>query len=518
MVATAFPDATQAGVEMLQAGGNAIDAACASALALGACEPQASGIGGQTMMLVYDRKSVAAIDGSSRAPSLAHVRALSEPDRSSGYRATTVPSTLATLDYVHRKWGKLPWAKIVEPAIRIATDGYAITDLQSRLQQRELENFLAIPSGSGARYFLNNGKPYQAGDIFKQPELADCLRQIAAEGATTFYNGEMANRIDADMRANGGLLRSDDLAFIPYPMERQPLKGRFRGLRVYSMPLPGAGRTLLFTLNMLNHISAKRLHKDAGRRAVILANVFRKALLERSDRPVEPNFYPQTDQKHMLSSRYAGARMRKIAARIDPKLPILETVDETRGETTHLSVMDKNGLAVSLTQSIERVYGSKAAADGLGFLYNNYMMDFDYSTPAHPFYLRPNAVPWATVAPTLLFHKNRIWMALGSPGSERIMSTLTQFLMHMLDEGKPMHEALHAPRLHCSLGGRIDLEADRFDASVIEALEKQGFRIKERETFAFYLGAVHAVLRKTDGSGFQGAAEVRRDGTAAGLE
>ena len=144
MVATAFPDATRAGQEMLKAGGNAVDAACASSLALGVCEPQASGIGGQTMMLISNQKKVISIDGSSRAPSLAHVNAIYKKDRAQGYRATTVPSTLATLWYVHQKYGNLPWQQIMEPAISIAKDGYEITPLQSRLQTRELEKFNSI--------------------------------------------------------------------------------------------------------------------------------------------------------------------------------------------------------------------------------------------------------------------------------------------------------------------------------------------------------------------------------------
>lgn len=516
MVATAFPEATHAGVEILKAGGNAIDAACAAALALGVCEPQASGIGGQTMMLIYDGKKVISIDGSSRAPSLAYVRAIYKLDRASGYRATTVPGTLATLGYVQQKYGQLSWAKVVEPAIKIATEGYKINELQHNLQIRELTKFDSVESKSGKKYFFKNDYPYPVGEIFKQPDLAKLLQRIAERGVEEFYNGTVAKIIDADMRENGGLLRGDDLALIPWPIERRPLRGRFRNLTIYSMPLPGAGRTVLFALAMLNSISPKRLNKDKMRRAQLLAEIFRKALLERSDRPFDPNFYPQVEEKDMLSAKYAYQCIKKIAKAVAPGLPIRETVDELYGETTHLSVMDKNGMAVSLTQSIERVYGSKAAAEGLGFLYNNYMMDFEYEIPSHPFYLRPNAVPWATVAPCLIFNKNKLWMALGSPGSERIMSTIAQFLIHVVDEGMSIGEAMLEPRLHCSLGGRISLEAERFPNEIIESFEKKGYRISRKEPYAFYLGAIHAVLKCLDGSGFQGVAEVRRDGIAQG--
>jgi len=516
IVATAFPDATNAGLEILKAGGNAVDAACAAALALSVCEPQASGIGGQTMMLIYDGTKVLAIDGSSRAPSLAHVKAIYKADRSAGYRATTVPSTLATLGYVQRRYGKLAWPKIVEPAIRIATEGYRITHLQHNLQLREADNFDQVESRSGKNQFFKHGFPYPVGELFRQPDLAFLLKIIAEKGVEEFYAGVIAKRIDADMREHGGLLRQDDLALIPWPIERRPLRGRFRRLTIYTMPPPGAGRTLLFSLTMINHIPPGRLNKNDVWRAHILAEVFRRALFERADRPYDPNFYPQISAEDKLNSEYARQCIKKIAQTIAPDLPIRETQDEYTGETTHLSVMDQNGMAVSLTQSIERVYGSKAVAEGLGFLYNNYMMDFDYVIPSHPFYLRPNAVPWATVAPTLIFDQDKIWMALGSPGSERIISTITQFLLNLLDMGLSAGEAMQQPRLHCSLGGRVSLEAERFPDKVIESLTDQGYRISHREPYAFYLGAIHAVLKCHDGNGFQGVAEIRRDGTAGG--
>ena len=516
MVATAFPDATQAGVEILRVGGNAVDAACAAALALGVCEPQGSGLGGQTMMLINTGKKVIAIDGSSRAPSLAHVNAIYKVDRTSGYRATTVPSTLATIGYIQNRYGKLSWPKIVEPAIRIANEGYKITTLQHNLQAREIDKFDSVESKSGKRYFFKNGLPYPAGEIFRQLDLAKTLQIIAEKGVEDFYTGSIAKRIDADMRENGGLLRQDDLALIPWPIERAPLRRKFRNLTIHTMPPPGSGRTLLFVLAMLNTISPKRLNKDKVRRAHLFVEIFREALLARSDRPFDPNFYPQVTEEKMLSREYAHQSIKKIVRSVAPGLPIRETEDERTGETTHLSVMDSNDMAVSLTQSIERVYGSKAAAEGLGFLYNNYIMDFDYTIPGHPFYLRPNAVPWATVAPSLIFHKDDIWMAVGSPGSERIISTLTQFLIHIVDENMPISEAMIEPRLHCSLGGRISLEADRFPSEIFDSFLDKGYRINKKEPFSFYLGAIHAVLKCHDGSGFQGVAEVRRDGMAGG--
>lgn len=518
MVASAFPNATEAGVEMLRQGGNAVDAACATALALGVCEPQASGLGGQTMLLINYGKKVIAVDGSSRAPSLAHVNAIYKEDRSFGYRATTVPSTPATLYYVQQRYGSMPWKNVVKPAIHIAQEGYRVTDLQNRLQERELKNFNKVESKSGSKYFLKNGQPYKEGDLFCQPDLAALLQTFAEKGIEEFYKGKIAKQIDADMRENGGLLRYDDLALIPWPIERRPLRRRFRKYRVYTMPPPGAGRTLLFSLMMVDTIPPKLLVKEEFKRVHLLASVFRKALRERSDRPYDPQFYAQVTEKEMLSRVFAQRCIKEIVKRVDKAiLSSLITFDEFSGETTHLSVIDRNGIAVSLTQSIERVYGSKAAASGLGFLYNNYLMDFEYDQSEHPFYLRPNTVPWATVAPSLIFRKEDIWMALGSPGSERIFSTLAQFLLHVIDEKMDLYQAMLAPRLHCSLGGRLSLEAERFSPDLIDYLEEKGYRIDAREPYSFYLGAVHAVMKQENGSGFEGVAEIRRDGTTGGI-
>ncbi len=517
MVSTAFPLATGAGVEILRRGGNSIDAACAAALALAVCEPQSSGLGGQTMMLIGRRNKVITIDGSSRAPSLTHVGAIYKPDRSRGYRATTVPATPATLGYVQRKYGRLEWWQVVKPSIRIAREGYTVTQLQSRLLDREQKNFNLVESKSGLQYFYRDGKPYRPGETFRQPHLAELLETIAERGAEEFYTGETARRIDADMRKNGGLLREDDLALIPWPIERKPLRGKFRSLTVHTMPPPGSGRSLLFCLALLDRLSPQDLAGDPLRRAHLLAEIFRNVLLERSDRPFDANFYPQVSEKDMLSSDFTGKTIEKIISATAPTLPIKETEDEKSGETTHLSVMDSSGTAVSLTQSIERVYGSKAAADGLGFLYNNYMMSFEYNVPSHPYYLRPNAVPWATVAPSIIFDGEGPWMALGSPGSERIISTLAQFLINLIDEGMSLEEAMLRPRLHCSLGGRVSLEAERFFPGLSESLEEKGYRINPREAFSFYMGAIHAVMKCRSDDGFQGVAEERRDGTAGGL-
>ena len=502
MVSTAHYSATAAGVRMLEQGGNAVDAAVAAALALGVCEPAASGLGGQTMMLVHLREpgSTVAIDGSSRAPNRALIENFANlrAERRRGHLATTVPSSVATYAYALERYGRLDWATVLEPAIELATDGYEISVLQYRLTRRERRHLHAHPAG---QLFLQDGRrARRAGTRFVQPVLAATLRRLAEQGYEDFYQGETARLIHQDMEANGGILRDDDLAQIPVPIEREPLPGRFGRDQVFTMPLPGAGRTLVEMLNIHRSLPRELRDIDTPDGAVCLAKAIQQALIDRNDRPIDPNLYPQVTHEQMLDRRYA----REVARRIAPV--------RTAGETTHLSVMDSEGGSVALTQSIENVYGSCAASPQLGFLYNNYMSAFNYDDPSHPYYLRPNAVPWASVAPTIVFKHERPWLAIGSPGSERIPPAILQVLLR-LRQVSPL-AAVDAPRIHCSLEGVVSAEASRIPTDVLDALAGAEFELNRREPYSFYMGCVQMVM--ADGGRFVGVADPRRDGAAAG--
>jgi gamma-glutamyltranspeptidase/glutathione hydrolase len=517
MVSTAFPEATRAGVEVLEAGGNAIDAACAAAFALSVCEPQASGLGGQSMAILHTRDKNLVLDGSSRVPSLAHLSRMDSEQMLTGYRATTVPSTPALLGYMHFTYGRASWRTVLEPAIRIAKEGYRITELQHRLQKREQDLFLNVHSQSGARYFLKDGKePYVVGDKFVQNDLAQLLRFISEEGVKEFYAGEPARQIDQDMKDNNGFLRYEDMALIPWPVLRNPLHRRYRGLSIYTTPPPAAGRTLLLILLVLGNFPAKILKERSPESYHFVAETFRKALLNRKERPFDPNIYPQLPQdKRILSLDFAKMLATSIQDKIDPTLPLADLFPDDN-DTTHLSVMDKQGNTVGITQSIERVYGSHTAAKGLGFLYNNYMSSLETKDPSHPYYLRPNAVPWSMSAPVILFRRKQPWMVAGSPGSERIFSAVAQFLSHIIDEDLPISDAMEAPRIHCSIGGKLSYEKGRLDDKVVEYLKNVGYKMDAREPYAFYMGAIHAIIKTQTIDGFQGVAEIRRDGTSAG--
>jgi gamma-glutamyltranspeptidase / glutathione hydrolase len=518
MVSTAFPDATKAGVEMLKKGGNAVDAACAAAIALGVCEPQSSGLGGQSLALLYINGKTIALDGSSRAPSLAHVSLFEKrSNRVVGYKATTVPSTPAVIGYLNEHYGRLDWPTIIEPSIRIAKRGYRITELQHQKQKENLEKFFRIKSRSGAKYFLKDGEvPYDTGDLFIQDDLAELLKTISIHGYRSFYHGIIAKKINEDMRINEGYLHSDDLALIPEPIERKPITRTYRGIPITTMPPPTSGRTLLLVLMMLNHISSEFIRSSKPESYHYVAETFRKALSHRNQRPYDPSTYHQTRDETHLSKNFARTLAGSIRNIVDPSLP-LEDPYKDPDETTHLSVMDDEGNAIGITQSIELSYGSKAAAEGLGFLYNNYMSCYEFKNPNHPYYLRPNAAPWTSVAPAIVSYHDKPWIILGSPGSSRIFSAVSHFLSRIIDGNMSIDKAMSKPRIHCSMDGIISIEEGFGNDKVAPYLEKLGYEINIKDRFSFYHGAIHGVLKCQTGEGFQGIAEVRRDGSAEGL-
>ena len=503
MISTQHFLATDAGAALLGEGGNAIDAAVAAAFALGVCEPAASGLGGQTMMLIHLARShrTLALDGSSRAPNRTSVQHLPKEQRHHGYKATTVPSTPAVLGYALQRYGNLPLPVVVQPAIELARRGYRVSELQRRLARRVVKH---LRPGPAATHFLKSQrKVYRVGEHFRQPILAETLERLAMSGIEDFYTGHIAGAICRDMKANDGLITPEDLAQIPWPIERKPVSCHFDGHRVVTFPPPGAGRTLVELLHIISHLPAKYRNADTPKGAVLLAQAIEQANRDRRDRPFDPSFYAQVTKRRMLSPDHARGIARRALKQV-----------RTHGETTHLSVMDREGNVVALTQSIERVYGACVASPDLGFLYNNYMLAFEDEDITHPYYLRPNGVPWASVAPTIVLRGRRPWLAIGSPGSERIVSSIAQVLLGL--KHKSPFEAVAAPRLHCSLEGKVSLEVSRMRSDIPAVLRAHGFEIDERDPYSFYLGCVQLVMR--EGSRFIGVADPRRDGSAGGPE
>jgi len=504
MVSTQHYLATQAGNDILEQGGNAIDAAIAAAFALGVVEPAASGLGGQTMMVIHqaEQDRTFCLDGGTTAPNRTPPGTLERADQLRGYRATTVPSTPAVLGHALRHYGTKSLEEVLVPAIHNARYGYRISPLQYYLSKRELKYLKQFPS---RKFFLKNGERlYPIGSFFKQDVLAQTLETLAREGVEDFYQGSIAKLIHDDMVANDGLIRDDDLAQIPWPVERQPLVTDIFEKTVHTFGPPGAGRTLIQALNMLEQFDKDILDPDMPQGVLLLAYVIRKANLDRSDRPTDPALFAQELElaEDITDLDYAKRVSKRIKQRMFGK-----------GDTTHLSVMDKFGNAVALTQSIERVYGSFTASEKLGFLYNNYMSAFEYQDITHPYYLRPNAVPWASVSPTIIFENKRPWLAIGSPGSQRIVSAILQVLLR-LERGATPFGAVEAPRMHCSIKGKVSIEATRMRNDIPELLKSHGFSIDIRDPYSFYLGSVQLVLNQN--GEFIGVADPRRDGSAQG--
>jgi gamma-glutamyltranspeptidase/glutathione hydrolase len=409
------------------------------------------------------------------------------------------------LGYALRSYGTIPLARALQCAIQAAEEGFEVGDLFHALCRRELKKF---KTGNAAAFFLKGpSRPYPLGSVLRQPVLATTLHRLADAGVEDFYTGHIARMIHEDMELNGGLVRDDDLAQIPWPIERKPVGSRFQGMQVLTFPPPGAGRVLLEMLHILESAPPKLWDLDSLDGALIATEVIRQAAQDRNDRPFDPSFYPQVEDRHMLNREYA----KLVARRIRKRVRGIRRV-RTYGDTTHLSVMDRFGNAVAMTQSIERVFGSFAVTPELGFLYNNYMMAFEHEDMTHPYYMRPGAVPWASVAPTIVFRNRKPRAVLGSPGSERIVSSIFQVLIRMLRQSP--YEAVWAPRPHCSVSGKVSLDASRFRNDIPETLARLGYEIDERDPFSFYLGCVQLVTR--DRKGFTGVADPRRDGTAGG--
>lgn len=517
MVSTASKQATEAGVEMLQRGGNAIDAAVAAAFCLGVSEPQASGIGGQSMALVRlaDDNRIFALDGSSRAPfSLQPSKNPKKPIKF-GLRSSTVPSTPAALGYLQESYGKLSFAETLDPAIRAAEEGVIVTELIHRLVKKEAEHLKKDKNVK--RVFFENNHPKNIGDLIVQPELAATMRTMAKEGWRDFYTGRIADEIVKDMENRGGWITKVDLNQIPLPVEREVLQSTYRDYDIYTYPPPGAGRVLVQILNTLEGFEPESLDPDQPIGAVISALAFRFALNYRQRMPMHPDHYLQSVSQMLVDKGYASEITKRIHDIYNMALQDTFLPPPTSGETTHLSVVDKDGNAVGITQSIELVFGSKTMADGLGFFYNNYMSAFEYKNIAHPYYLLPGARPWSSVAPVLLFKKGKPQYLLGSPGSSRISTALAQVIVRLVDKGESLEEAIAAPRFHASDTGELLIEKDRFHHDVYRALEISGFDLKKRDPYSFYLGCVQGVQmpikwRET----YNGVADPRRDGMALG--
>ena len=514
MVVTIQHNATDAGVEVLQEGGNAVDAAVAVGFALAVVFPQAGNLGGGGFMLVRDKKGAAHfLDYREEAPGAATAEMYLDADKNvvpglstKGYKASGVPGTVAGLVYAEQHYGKLGLARVMAPAIRLAAEGYVLSAAEAKALGNR--NLTAFPES--ARVFQRDGKLYQEGEVFAQPDLAKTLTRIAVR-PDDFYHGEIAAKLAADMQAHGGLITAADLAGYRVK-DRAPLVGHYKGLDVVTSPPPSSGGiVLLETLNILSGYDLPKLGADRSPAQVhVIAEAFRRAYMDRGDYLGDPDFNTMP-LKELGSMEYAAAWRKGIdlekptpsAELVRPEgfLPAppagvtgpKEAIHESR-ETTHYSVVDSKGNAVSCTYTLNGLFGSGVTAEGLGFLMNNEMDDFS-SKPGSPNMfgliqgpanaIGPKHRPLSSMTPTMVTtpakgkKAGKLVLVLGSPGGSTIISTVANDLISVVDNGLTIQQAADAPRFHHQYLPDV-LEFEKaFPAATVKAMGAMGYKTSQ---------------------------------------
>ena len=526
MVVSQNEMASQVGADILRKGGNAIDAAIATALALAVTLPRAGNIGGDGFMTVYDAKTkeVRVIDFRSVAPAAATPamfvdEAGKERDIASfGYLAPAVPGTVAGLAHAHARWGKLPWADLVKPAIRLARDGVKLT-ADEAFVFGWAEARLSKSVSSRRTFYKADGSRYAKDELLKQPQLAWTLERIAKGGADGFYKGEVAKRFAADMQANGGLITLADLAAYR-PVERAPLVGSYRGHTVYTTPPASAGgATLLNMLNILEHFELKPLGAGSAASLHLMAETMKLGYLDRY-RALGDTAFVTAPVNGFISKGYAAERAKLIKRDVATPVKELGIGDPTRFEspsTTHFSVADRDGNVVSTTYTLGADFGSGVMIAGTGILLNNQMNNFSHEeawkaqksgTPPPLNALQPGKRMLSTMMPTIVMKGDRPWLVTGTPGGSTIIDTVLQLIVNTVDFGLNVDEATHQPRIYQGATNSLRVEPN-FNPDTVAALKAKGHRVTSDET----MGSAQSIMIE-DGM-FLGAADPRRPGAEA---
>jgi gamma-glutamyltranspeptidase / glutathione hydrolase len=500
--------ASRAGVEIMQAGGNAIDAAVATGFALAVVHPPAGNIGGGGFMLIRmaDGKTHF-LDYREKAPAAATREMYLDaqgnviPGASDyGYKAIGVPGSVAGMVYAQQKYGKLTLKQVMAPAIRLAREGYALSWGEARDFRRDqhLTQF-----AESRRIFQRDGNYYQPGDIFRQPNLARTLERIAAK-PDDFYHGALARELAAAIQKGGGLITADDLAHYEVK-EREPVHGTYRGYEVISAPPPSSGGTVLIeSLNILEGYDLAKLGDRSAESIHFTTEAFRRAFFDRAEFLGDPDF-SKLPVAQLIDKKYGAAWRESIDdAKATPSKDLkrpaifseLEQYAAAHPEpqalpeapnTTHYSVVDAEGNAVAVTTTLNGWFGSRVTADGLGFLLNDEMDDFS-SKPGVPNgdgliqgeanTIGPGKRPLSSMSPTIVVHDGKTFLVLGSPGSSKIITTVANVLMGVVDYGMNIQEAVDAPRFHNQwLPDRLNME-QWFSPDTVQVLRKMGYNVE----------------------------------------
>jgi len=531
MVATGSPEATEAAVEILEMGGNAIDAAVAAALTLGVADSDASGIGGMTYMVVHlaDGRTLA-IDGGSRMPVAVDIegfKKVKESGRNFGYELIAAPTTLATLEFARRRYGTLNMATLLQPAIEVAEEGYALSKLQIVWTEKYHENIMK--SSAYMRYLaMEDGHTVgNPADRRCAPDLANTYRRIATEGVQSFYFGSIADEIEADMIRGGSFLRKSDLVGVRI-REVEPLRTTYRGFDVFTFPPPGGGANVVSILNLLETYPSDFMATYSAERQHVFIEACRIAA---ADAPLAALHNPSLGSDPLTKSHARDRAALIVPGKAIPPGELATPIDpecETKGKsTTQVSIADNLGNAVSLTQTLARSYGSKTATPGLGFSYNNFVEFFNADKPQCPGYLQPNSPAKSGMAPTIVLKDGRLFAALGAPGSSKISPLIADVISRMVDSGMSVGDAILSPRV---IWGAWDVDTsiylelvDPVKKDVVAALEEMDiddlivltYPPSDLMTLADF-GGVNAVAIDGRTGQFTGIGDPRRFGSAMG--
>jgi len=507
MVASAHPLASQAGLDILKAGGNAVDAAVAAAFAIAVVEPNSNGLGGEGMMVVYlarGRRAVA-IDYRSTSPSGAVFR-----DRipDSGPASAAVPGTVAGLGLALERYGTLPLARVLGPAIKLAAEGFAVSPTLAGII---LDQFEALSKEKElAEVFCPDGLPLEAGDILRNPDLAASLRKIAAGGRDVFYRGELAAAIDAEMRARGGFITKDDLAGYR-AIERDPVRGAYRKHRLVSAPPPVGGLAVVETLQILACFNLGRYAPLSPERIHLMAEAMKRGMIDWRAFVGDPGFVA-VPVAGLLARPYARLRAAEIdLGRVSDKLVPGDPAKGHNPSTTSLSVADRDGNMVALTQTISDFFGAKVMVARTGIILNNEMGNFSAQGVNA---LAPGKRMRTTIAPTIILRGKKPFAAIGTPGAARILTTMPLLISNLVDFRMGIQQAIEEPRFF-PLDKELTFEP-RLPEATLRALEDLGYTLKPREPFDLFFGGAQGILIHPTTKRRTGGADPRRDGAVAG--
>ena len=534
MVVSQHELASQIGVDILKKGGNAVDAAIAVGLALAVVYPEAGNIGGGGFMVIHDSKGGNyAIDYREMAPAAASRNIFvgsdgklisGEGSSTIGYRASGVPGTIAGFDLAFKKYGsgRVKWADLVEPARRLAANGYVLSYRLARLFKSYSDGLSKYPESK--RIFLNGGKFFEEGDLFKQPDLAATLGRIERLGAREFYTGKTAQLIAADMKANNGLITLDDLKAYQ-AKEREPLVGNYRGHKIVSMPPPSSGGiVMLEALNILEAYDVTKMQYNSAEKYHYLAEAMRRAFADRAEFMGDPDF-ADVPTAALTSKSYAAKRretIKKDKASNSKDIGHGEPTGHESMDTTNYAVVDKDGMMVVNTYTINDLYGSQVTAKGTGILLNDEMDDFA-AKPGEPnmFGLiqgERNAVkggkrPLSSMTPTIVLRADgSVWFGVGARGGPRIISAVLQTVINVIDHKMDIQAAIDAPRIHHQwLPDELTTEPIGFSPDTTTILRSYGHRLASPSWVASATGLM------IDEKGVRlGAIDSRSDGLAVG--